>query len=101
MTVAELVALFTAIGTPLVTAAGFVWRKIEARFKEIESELDKCRQGREIDQERRTTQVSVIEILWQEIMRLAPDSPALQRADKLMGDLKQKTRDVAAAENGE
>lgn len=82
----ELAALITA-GTGLITAIGaaiaFIWRKIEARLTALETRGENC-------ELRSAKQVTVIELLWQEIERLAPDgSKVLARAHKLLGDLKE------------
>ena len=94
----EIAGIITAIVAALTTlgAAGkFIWDKIEARFQAIDAELDHCRTRETKSIERRMVQLSVIEILWQEVVRHAPSSPALGRAKHLLDDLKQKDRDDA------
>lgn len=80
------VGLLTAIGT----AGAFIWNKIEGRFKEIDAKLDEC-EARERDSlDRRAVQLTVIELLWQEVKRHAPASGVLERAKKLLDDLKDQ-----------
>lgn len=85
-----LTAVFGASGVAAVVggAVKFVWDKIEARFKSIEDQLAECRAREETSQERRATLGTVIELLWQELKRIAPDADILNRADKLMENYK-------------
>lgn len=96
-------ATIGAIAGALVPAGGgiaFVWNKIEARFRKIEGQLDECHtrerqhQAREHEhQERRAVQLTVIELLWQEVSRLAPETNVLVRAKRLLDGLKDKARE--------
>ena len=79
-------------------AGRFVWNKIERRFTALDAELAKCRQREAASVERRAVQLTVIELLWQEVRRLAPDNPALIRGKKLLDDLKEKGREDAEGE---
>lgn len=85
----------------ILTAIGgvgrFIWHKLERRFSRIEAELEKCREREQASIERekasierRAVQVTVIELLWQEVMRHAPDSSVLARARKLLDALKSQ-----------
>ncbi|WP_226018408.1 hypothetical protein [Novosphingobium sp. FKTRR1] len=79
---------------PAITLCGgaitWIWNKVEKRFKRIEAELEHCRM-REIDAlERRGTHLTVIELLWNEIKRFAPDSDVLDRAHYLLDRLKKQ-----------
>lgn len=82
----------------IVGAGGrFVWNKIEARFMSIENELQECRRReieslkREADsRERRTIQITVIELLWMKVKELDPSAHVLDRAKHLLDELKQK-----------
>lgn len=88
----DLAALITAIVGILATvgAAGrFVWNKIEARFDAVDAELAKCEARERENQERRAVQLTVIELLWLEVKRLAPDAGVLTRAEKLLGTLRK------------
>lgn len=83
----ELAAIITA-GTGLLAALGtacaFIWRKIEARLTKIETRAEGC-------EERAAVQVTVIELLWQELERFSPEgSKAMARALHLLDDLKGK-----------
>ena len=88
MSAAEII---TASGIALGTIGGgvaFIWNKVEQRFKHIEAQLDECQKRETDSHERRGAQITVIELLWQELMRVAPDAPVLKRAKKLLDDLK-------------
>lgn len=82
--ITAVVGLLTALGA----VGKFVWDKVEARFKAIELELAKCHKREDASRERRAVQLTVIELLWLEVKRHLPDSPALERARKLLEDLK-------------
>ena len=85
-----------AIITAAVGAAGrFVWNKIEARFQSVEAELVHCREREASSVERRAIQLTVIELLWQEVQRHNPGSVVLTRVKNLLDDLKQKEREGA------
>lgn len=73
----------------LGAAGAFVWKRLEARFVDIEEKLDKCEERDRQHHERRGILTAVIELLWAEVRRQTPTSPVLQRADKLMNDLKK------------
>lgn len=95
-------AQVTAIASAAVGALGsigagcrFVWKKVETRFAAIEVELAHCRSRERADQERRAIQLSVIEILWQEIERVTPGSSVLRRAEKLLEGLRAKVKGEA------
>lgn len=79
---------------PAGTAAAFVWRKIEARFKAMERKLDACERHRDEDQDRREKHVAIIELLWQEVDRIDPDSRTLKRCKHLLDQLKRLTREA-------
>lgn len=94
-------ALITAI-TGLAVAGGgaftWIWARVERGFREVKVELKKC-QAREAqaqlreqaEQRRSSVKLTVIELLWQEIMRLCPEQQGnhvLRRAEKLLADLR-------------
>jgi hypothetical protein len=98
MTGAELAAIITAGGSALGAATAtlkFIWNKIDRRIAHIEKELDHCRTREERSQKRRAVHTLVIELLWQEVKRLAPGTtpPALTRAKRLLDDIKRLDRD--------
>lgn len=62
----------------------FVWNKIEKRFAVVEAELGECRKSHKAADGHRAVQTTVIELLWQEVERLAPGAGVLQRAKKLL-----------------
>ena len=88
----EIAAIITAgvagLGA-LGTAGRFVWNKIEARFQAVEAELVHCRDREAQSVERRARQLTVIELLWQEVQRHAPNSIVLSRAKHLLDNLKE------------
>lgn len=90
--------LITA-GTGLLVAlgGGIAWlrREIksdraaaETRFQSIERALEECRDRETRANERRQRSLTVIEILWQEVQRIAPKSRVLDRAKHLLAELK-------------
>lgn len=87
----ELAGIIAAL-VPLLVALGagvrFLWNKIEARFVAVETALDECHEREAKSQERRAVQLTVIEILWQEIQRIAPKSLVLKRAKHHLDELK-------------
>ena len=83
--------VITAIISGLIAFGGSVkwlWDKIEKRFMLIEQKLDECHKREMEGVERRSKQVTVIELLWQEVQRIAPDSKVFERAKKLLDELK-------------
>lgn len=82
------VAALGALGT----AGRFVWNRIEARFQAVEVELAHCREREALSVERRAIQLTVIELLWQEVQRHVPGSQVLTRARDLLDDLKGQDR---------
>ena len=88
MAVADIITASVAALVPLGGGVAFVWNKVEQRFKHIEAQLDECHKRETDSHERRGAQITVIELLWQELMRVAPDAPVLKQAKKLLDDLK-------------
>lgn len=88
-------ATIGAIAGALVPVGGgiaFVWNKIEARFQEIEGKLQDCHDREVEHQERRTVQLTVIELLWQEVSRSNPDAWVIKRAKQLLDGLKDRVK---------
>ena len=85
---AGLATLVSAVLTPLGVAGAFVWRELRGRFEAIATRLDDCEERHRTSAERRATQLTVIELLWSEVARIAPESLVLQRAEKLLDGLK-------------
>lgn len=89
----DLAAMITAIVGALGMVGGlarFIWNKIEARFAVIETELARCEERDRRGQERRGVQLTVIELLWMEVKRMAPDAPVLVRAKQLLDALRHE-----------
>ena len=89
----ELAVMITAITGVLALAGGgvrFVWNKVEARFQKIEEQLEECQQREADHHARRAVQLTVIELLWSEVKRLAPDAAVLDRAKRLLDGLKKE-----------
>lgn len=80
----------------LLTAVGaggrFVWNKLERRFTSIEAQLQACRDRETESQERRTIQLTVIELLWLKVKEFDPSAPVLERAKHLLDELKERAR---------
>lgn len=89
----ELAAIITAsvggLGS-LGAAAKFLWDKIEKRFADIESDLEKCRERELETKEHRAVHLTVIELMWVELRRFDPESQVLERVKKLLDDLKKR-----------
>lgn len=90
MSLGEIIGYGVSALAPLGAAGAFIWNKIEKRFKEIDAKLDECEDRERDSLERRAVQLTVIELLWQEVKRHAPASDVLQRAKKLLDDLKDQ-----------
>lgn len=93
---AELIAALTGFTTVAGGGVAFIWNKVEKRFTHIEHELEKCRLRETIGQEREAVRLTVIELLYQEVMRHSADSPVLKRVETLLDRLKKIN---AAGEN--
>lgn len=83
----ELVKALAVVLTPLGAGVAFVWNKVEKRFAAIETKLEACEGREETGHRRRGVLVAVTELLWQEVKRLAPRSPTLTRARKLLDEV--------------
>lgn len=88
-TISAIVGACTAVGGGVT----FVWTKVEQRFKHIEAQLEECQSREQASNERRAVQLTVIELLWLELKRVAPDADVLGRAKKLLDDLKTRNRE--------
>lgn len=87
-------AIIGAIATLLTVIGGalrFLYLKLERRFTDIEAQLEACRRREMAATRINSTQLTVIELLWSEVKRIQPRSNALQRAHKLLEDLKAQT----------
>lgn len=99
----DIPAIIAAIAGALVPVGGavaFVWNKIESRFRTIEGLLDECQERERAHQqrehghqERRGVHLTVIELLWQEVAGHNPQARGLQRAKRLLDDLKTKAKE--------
>jgi len=89
----ELAALITA-STGVLGSAGvaikFLWDRIEKRFTNIETDLEKCRERELETKEHRAVHLTVIELMWVELRRFDPESLVLERAKKLLDSLKER-----------
>lgn len=88
MSVPEIITASVAALAPIGGGIAFIWNKVEKRFSHIEELLDECKAREVADRDRRAVQLTVIELLWQELKRVAPDAAVLSRAKKLLDDLK-------------
>lgn len=86
--ITEIVTAGVAASGAIGAAIAFVWAKIEKRFGEIDAQLKECHQRENETQKHRALHLAVIELLWQEVERLAPDAKILKRAKSLLDDLK-------------
>lgn len=89
----HLPAIITAF-VALLGAAGaaikWLWDKIEARFVKIETALEECEKRELASNERRGKHLTVIELLWAEVVRLSKggQNNVLNRAKHLLDELK-------------
>lgn len=96
----DLPTLITAATAFLVPAGGagaFVWRKVEARFKDLDRKLEICEQRDRNGHSRRETYIAIIELLWREVDRLDPASRTLKRCKHLIDDLKKEAKAAGKA----
>lgn len=87
----DLATLITAIvGLLALIGAGFkfIWTKVEVRFLKIEADLKECHAKHVVSLDRRAKQLTVIELLWGELARIAPKSRVFTRVKKLLDELK-------------
>ena len=87
----DIAAILTAGAGALGAIGGgirFAWNKIESRFQAVEArflaaeaELIHCREREAASVERRGTQLTVIELLWQEVQSLLDDLKKKERED--------------------
>jgi len=88
---AEIITAFVALLGALGAAGRFIWNKLEKRFTEIEEKLDECHKREQVSNHRRGILNLAVELLWQEVERLAPKSRALGRVRKHLDELKTLT----------
>lgn len=86
--IAQSIAILTPTLTAVGGAIGWLWSRIEKRFKEVDLELAKCRRREKVSDRRRAALITIIELLWRGVEREAPDSAELHRVQKLMDDYK-------------
>lgn len=92
MSAEQITAVVTLLGA-LGTAIAWIWDKIDKRITSLETKVADCEAREDAGMERRAVQLTVIELLWQEVERIAPASPVLARAKKLLDDLKVQHRE--------
>lgn len=69
-------------------AISFLWARVEFTNRKTKQSLVKCEQREANSKERHLKQLTIIELLWQEIERLVPDALVLRRAKTLLNDMK-------------
>lgn len=79
--VAPIITAVIAAFLPIGGGIAWLWNKFDA----IDRQLDACREDSSV-------KLVVIELMWQEIERLAPNSPILARVKKLLDELRQAER---------
>jgi hypothetical protein len=88
------VGIIGACTTLLIALGGgvaFLWKKVEQRFGKIERQLEDCRKREASAARINATQLTVIELIWNDLKKLQPKSGTLARAHKLLDDLKSQT----------
>lgn len=91
----SIVAAGVSVASVLGGAIAWLWARVEKANREIRAELKKCEERETRGKARRSCLTTIIELFWQEVSRLAPESPVLKRAEKLLDDM--KIADAAAA----
>lgn len=92
----EWAAIITAIGGLLTVVGGglsFLWVKVEKGFHAIEVALEECRKRESAINRINATQLTVIELIWNDLKKTQPKSGTLARAHKLLEDLKSQTNE--------
>lgn len=87
----DLAAIITSLCGALIPLGGgiaFIWNKLQARFEAIEAKLDACEQRDKANTERRAVHDTVIQLLADEIERIAPASTVLAQVRTLLSRLK-------------
>jgi hypothetical protein len=77
-----------AVATALGGGIAFLWGRVEWNNRHIHAELKRCEERAEIGREHRSTLTMVLELVWQELARIAPDAVVFRRAKKLLDQLK-------------
>jgi hypothetical protein len=93
---ADWAAIIGAIASLLTILGGalrFLWIKIAQRFDQIEDQLEACREREAASMRINATQLTVIELIWNDLKKLQPKSGTLARAHKLLEDLKLQTNE--------
>lgn len=85
-------ALVAAIGA-MGAVGRFIWNKIAGRLDAIDLKLEECERREKESLVRRGNMLTVIELLWAEVKRGNPKADVLDRAKKLMDELKVKLTD--------
>ena len=70
-------AIIAAIATLLTVVGGalrFLWNKVERRFDGIEAQLEACREREVAGARINATQLTVIELIWNDLKKLQPKS---------------------------
>ena len=87
-TYSELVSAGCALAGLLGSALAFLWVRVESNNRRIQRDLRKCEDRATRSREHRAVMTTVIELFWQEVERVAPSSPVLRRAKKLLDELR-------------
>lgn len=85
-------AIITAAGTtivPLGGGIGWLYRRVDARFKKVEGELEKCRQREVRAADVAAKHLLVIELLWQAASKSKAAAPVLERCKVHLDKLKE------------
>jgi len=89
--VSSIVSTGIAVAGFLGSGIVFLWGRVEFNNRKIQRELHKCHDREVKGRERRGILMTVIELLWQEVNHLLPqsgNSMVLDRAKKLLDGIK-------------
>ena len=88
--ISSIVSAGVGVASALGTAISFLWARVELTNRRTKQALKKCEDRESEGRIRHHQQLTVIELLWQEIKRIAPDADVLKRARKLLDAMKHE-----------
>ena len=83
----------------LGSGIAFLWVRVEWNNKKIKDELRHCEERGDIGREHRATLTTVLELVWAELARVAPNAKIFKRAKVLMDQLKIDQHDAMKKDN--
>lgn len=75
------------VATVLGASISFLWGRFEWTHRRVKRDLKKCEDRHAVAQERRAVMSIAIELLFQEVLRVHPDSPTIHRVRRILDRL--------------